>query len=156
MARIYVASSWRNIHQPGMVKLLREYDHEVYDFQHPPNSTGFSWEELDPNWVSWTPGDFRSAIETHPRAAQGFMSDFRAMQWAELCVMVLPCGPSAHLEAGWFTGAGKRCFIYIPDAIFTPFPVELMYLLCTKVCLNKAELLEAIGPALTFKSHHQN
>lgn len=29
--RIYVASSWRNTYQPGVVAALREAGHEVYD-----------------------------------------------------------------------------------------------------------------------------
>ena len=36
MARIYVASSWRNAYYPEVVKRLREYGHEVYDFRNPP------------------------------------------------------------------------------------------------------------------------
>ena len=51
MARIYVASSWRNQYFPEVVKKLLEYGHEVYDFN--------------------------------------------------ACLLVLPCGRSAHTEAGW-------------------------------------------------------
>ena len=39
MAKIYVASSWRNQYFPDVVKILREYGHEVYDFRnHKGNS----------------------------------------------------------------------------------------------------------------------
>jgi hypothetical protein len=30
-----------------------------------------------------------------------------ALKWCDTCVLVLPCGRSAHLEAGWAAGAGK-------------------------------------------------
>ena len=33
MARIYVASSWRDPYQPEVVAALREAGHEVYDFR---------------------------------------------------------------------------------------------------------------------------
>ena len=35
MARIYVASSWRNKYQPEVVAALRKAGHEVYDFRNP-------------------------------------------------------------------------------------------------------------------------
>ena len=42
MARIYVASSWRNQYYPAVVTRLREAGHEVYDFRNPPHGgTGF-------------------------------------------------------------------------------------------------------------------
>jgi len=42
------------------------------------------------------------------------MKDFEAMQWADCCVMVLPCGRSANTEAGWMKGAGKKVYVYQP------------------------------------------
>ena len=33
--KIYVASSWRNLLQPGIVLALRRCGHEVYDFRNP-------------------------------------------------------------------------------------------------------------------------
>lgn len=36
--RIYVASSWRNTHQPEVVAKLRELGHEVYDFREPEDA----------------------------------------------------------------------------------------------------------------------
>ena len=50
MARIYVASSWRNTLQPGVVAALRGDGHEVYDFRNPaPGVKGFAWSEIDPS-----------------------------------------------------------------------------------------------------------
>lgn len=48
--RIYVASSWRNLLQPGIVLALRRCGHQVYDFRNPPiycdkcNGTGRQWD----------------------------------------------------------------------------------------------------------------
>lgn len=55
----------------------------------------------------WSTDQYRAALE-HPIAQAGFKSDFDAMQWADVCVLVLPCGRSAHSEAGWMKGAGKK------------------------------------------------
>ena len=120
--KIYVASSWRNEYQPQVVIFLRERGHEVYDFRNPPKSTGFAWSDIDPNWELWTSEQYTEALN-HPRAEQGFKSDFEAMQWADVCVMVLPCGRSANTEAGWMKGAGKKVFVYQP----IPQEPELMY-----------------------------
>jgi hypothetical protein len=39
----------------------------------------------------------------------------KAMEWADACVLVLPCGRSAHTEAGWFAGKGIKTVVYIPE-----------------------------------------
>ena len=108
MAKIYVASSWRNEHQQEVVKVLRELGHEVYDFKNPEGKTGFQWSEIDKDWQNWTTEQYREALE-HPVAQAGFESDFNAMNWADVCVLVLPSGRSANTEAGWMAGATGIC-----------------------------------------------
>jgi len=81
MSKIYVASSWKNKYQQDVVKFLKEKGHDVYDFKNPTyGNTCFSWSD----------------------------SDFNGMKWAEICVMVLPCGRSANTEAGWMKGFGRK------------------------------------------------
>ncbi len=41
--KIYVASSWRNVHYEGVVKALREAGHDVYDFRNPPSGDEGLW-----------------------------------------------------------------------------------------------------------------
>lgn len=136
MSRIYVASSWRNLHQPMIVDLLRDHGHEVYDFRNPPHNTGFGWHQIGLS-LPCSAEDYRKALLTHPRAAQGFMSDFAAMRWADTCLLVLPCGRSAHLEFGWMAGAGKRTLILTQDGE----EPELMALLADTICINVEEVL---------------
>ena len=100
MARIYVASSWRNAYFPEVVKRLREYGHEVYDFRNPPQDChGFHWTDIDPNCAEWTFAEYADGL-THPAAEKQFAHDIEALEWADTCVLVLPCGRSAHTEAG--------------------------------------------------------
>lgn len=140
--RIYVASSWRNPHQPWLVQLLRDEGHEVYDFRKPFNGVkGFTWSEIDPNWAGWSAAKYRELLTTSPIAARGFVSDLRAMQWADTCVLVLPCGRSAHLEAGWFCGQGKRCIILTQDGE----EPELMALLATDICISVDEVIKSLA-----------
>lgn len=123
--RIYVASSWRNSHQPSVVQSLRDWGHDVYDFRNPPHGRGgFAWSDIDPQWQQWSIDQWATALR-HPLAQDGFTSDFNAMKWADVCVVVLPCGRSAHLEAGWFCGVGKPCAFLG----FEPVEPDLMVLL---------------------------
>lgn len=139
MSRIYLASSWRNPHQPWMVQLLRNEGHDVYDFRNPPHSTGFSWPEIGLD-LPCSADEYRRALLTHPRAAQGFNSDFAAMRWADVGLLVLPCGRSAHLELGWMAGAGKRTLILTQD---NEEP-ELMALLADTICISVDEVVREL------------
>ncbi len=106
--KIYVASSWRNAQQQSVVQQLRDAGHEVYDFKNPrPGETGFAWSDIDPDWQAWTPEQFREALR-HPIALNGYISDASAMAEADACVMVMPCGRSAHLERGHATDGTLR------------------------------------------------
>ena len=125
--KVYVASSWRNEHQQGVVADLRSCGHAVYDFRNPaPGDHGFAWSAIDPEFHSWGPGEFAQRITTDPIAQRGFVRDQAALDWCDTCVLVLPCGRSAHLEAGYAAGQGKRVIWWLHPDRFEP---ELMYLL---------------------------
>lgn len=140
MARIYLATSWRNEHQPWLVSLLRQEGHQVYDFRNPPHSTGFKWSDIGLT-LPCTADEYRTALLTQARAAQGFNADFSAMRWADTGLLVLPCGRSAHLELGWMAGAGKRTLILTQDGE----EPELMALLADKICISVAEVLRELS-----------
>lgn len=132
--KIYVASSWRNTYQPKVVEVLRKDNHLVYDFRNPaPGNYGFSWKEIDPNWQKWTPDQYVKALDT-PIAHAGFKSDMDALRWCDLCLMVMPCGPSASMEMGWASGAGKKVAIYIPEIREPDLMVKMANFYCT--CLE--------------------
>lgn len=140
MAKIYVASSWRNQYHADLVWFLRNCGHEVYDFKNPPHGNGgFQWSAIDVDWQNWSLDQYKKALE-HPLAEIGFKSDFDAMKWADICILLLPCGRSAHSEAGWMKGAGKKVYVY---QIWEEEP-ELMYKLFDGVLTNGVQLLEKI------------
>ena len=124
MAKVYVASSWRNAYQPSVVKTIRGAGHDVYDFRNPaPGDHGFHWSEIHPNWLQWSTQEFASGLD-HPLAVDGFDKDRGALDWCEVCVLVLPSGASSHLEFGYAAGQGKRTAILAPQTGIEP---ELMY-----------------------------
>lgn len=138
---IYVASSWRNPYQQVVVEMLRRHGHAVYDYRHPaPGNDGFSWSEIDRDWQTWSPVAFRDGLES-PIADRGFGLDMVALRACEVCVLVQPCGRSAHLELGWAAGAGKKTFVLLADHQ----EPELMYKMCGSLCLSLDELVAEIN-----------
>lgn len=65
---------------------------------------------------------YRKGLED-PWSETQFKSDMEALEWADTCVLVLPCGRSAHTEAGWMAGTGRKTIVYIPEMQ----EAELMY-----------------------------
>ena len=151
---IYVASSWRNPIQPLVIGTLREAGLNCYDFKNPAEgSVGFSWRETnparqarfemaepgaDPRGLDLETADDYLKMIVHPRAEEGFNSDFDAMKRADACLLVLPCGRSAHLEAGWFMGQNKECIVLLDNPVIP----ELMYKMGTGFARNMSEVLE--------------
>lgn len=135
--KIYVASSWRNTYYPSVVSTLRDAGHDVYDFRNPPNGDqGFHWTDIDPHAMEWTPSEYQEGL-LHPKAERQFLNDIEAMMLCDACVLVLPCGRSAHTEAGWFAGQGKKVIAYIPEQV----EPELMYKLFEAVCTSLEDVI---------------
>ena len=140
MAKVYVASSWRNAYQPEVVRRLLDAGHEVYDFRNPKeNPGGFHWSDVREDWQDWSVDEYIHNL-THLVAEKGFKADLDAMLWADTCVLVLPCGRSAHTEAGWFAGRGLKTIVYIPEKQ----EPELMYKIFDKVVGSIEGILAAI------------
>lgn len=140
---VYVASSWRCSRQPLVVEALRAAGHEVYDFRAPkgPGSPGFSWHELDssmppgPADLELPAGQIRALLD-HPIAEDGFEADMGALRRCDICVLVLPCGRSAHLEAGWAAGAGKHTIVLLDDG-----EPDLMWKMADVLCVAISEVV---------------
>lgn len=139
---IYVASSWRNNIQPSVVERLRAEGHTVYDFKNPvPGDDGFHWSEIDPDWKQWSPEAFRDALE-HPLAVTGFKLDMDALKACDACVLVLPCGRSAHLELGYAVGANKLTVVLLAKG-----EPEMMYRMVDHLCLSLDEVVAVLAKA---------
>lgn len=135
-----MASSWRNEFYPEVVESLRKAGFTVYDFRNPPSGTGgFKWENVDPHYMEWTPQQYRDNLHCSKADIQ-FGNDIEAMTSCGTCVLVLPCGRSAHTEAGWFAGKGKKVIAYIP----TKQEPELMYKLFDGIACSVDELINLL------------
>lgn len=121
--KIYIASSWKN---EKIVKVL------AYNLRHEgfkvdcfaDNSTGryvFHWSEIGvPEEI-----DAKSFLKDE-RSQKAFEEDRKWLDWADIVIMILPCGRSSHLEAGYSVGSGKQLYIYAPNG-FVKGEFDVMY-----------------------------
>ena len=134
-----MASSWRNIVQPDVVRILMEAGHEVYDFRNPHQKDGgFHWSDVDPDWEKWSSDKFIDELG-HPLASKGFATDMEWLDWADAVVMVMPCGSSSHLELGYAVGKNKRTIILLSQS-----EPELMYKMADYLVTDSDQMLIAL------------
>jgi hypothetical protein len=124
--KIYLASSWKNQEVLiGLAAVLRRHGHEVDCFC--DASTGryvFHWSEmLTSEDKSRSELDAITFLQDE-RSQRAFAEDKRWIDWAEAVVLVLPAGRSAHLEAGYAKGQGKRLVVL---GQFPPGEFDVMY-----------------------------
>lgn len=137
--RIYIASSWENYYLSELVQALRASGYWVYDFRHPSEGeNGFEWSDVDSKYKTWDAGKFVEKLNSSRPAKRQFLSNIEAMKSCDVCVLALPSGGTAHAEAGWFAGQGKKVYVYLPDDEFAP---ELVYKLFDKICLGLKDLV---------------
>lgn len=133
--KIYIASSWKNA---GLVRTLslvmQGLGHEVYDFTDAEKHFAFDAADIERfagkrDEIDWL--DFMECTET----LKAFQADRAGINWADAVLMVLPCGRSAHLEAGYAVGRNKPLIIYgdLPKGEF-----ETMYGFAN-ICIRRTD-----------------
>lgn len=136
--KFYVASSWKNIHLDAVFSELKRLGQEAYDFR----VEAFSWRDVYPHCSSdetWSAGALTAALE-HPTSQAGFERDMEALRAADVVLLVLPSGRSAHLEAGWAACAGKPVAVLAPNGC----KPELMYSLTHGVFTRVEEAVDVL------------
>ena len=134
MIRIYVASSFRNEFQPTVVSLLRHLKFQVYDFK---DGGGFEWSQIDSNWKEWSASEFIQKSKD-PLVIKGFNTDMNALKACDICIMLMPCGNSAHLELGYAEGANKHTIVVLDQ--FKPCRPELMWNMADHIVIGIKEM----------------
>lgn len=137
--KIYIASSWKEEYTvKNLAKLLKLWGHEVDCFC--DDSTGryvFHFSEIGPieeiDAISFLEDD---------RSQKAFREDRKMIDWADAVVMLLPCGKSSHLEAGYAVGSGKKLFIF---GNFPKGEFDVMYGFANKLCRTSPELQKALS-----------
>ena len=131
---VFLTTRWGNPQHAVVAGLLRAAGFAVYDHaEHGPT--------LDPDWgrVEWSTEQFEAKLG-EPAQLSSFARNFEAMESADVCVLLLPAGRSAHLEVGWFVGRGVPVVVMAGECP----PHELAYSLVD--CLVSS--VDGIVPAL--------
>ncbi len=120
--KIYLAGSWKNSES---ILILQDYliafGHAVDCFASTKTGrTSFTWSELARGLGCSTQCeaelklDKMDAIDLlkFERVQEAFNEDREWLDWCDTCILVLPSGKSAHLEAGYAKGNGKTLIIF--------------------------------------------
>ena len=142
--RMYVSSSWNTQAHNQVVDALVSLGHEVYNYRKPPLENDvevkpFGWPDVDRNFQKWTPTLYRSNLD-NKLVVEGFNRNLAAMKWAEACVLLLPSNRNAHLEAGYFLGAGKKLHVLVTQYE----EPELMHKMATNVFVSINEMVSKL------------
>ena len=137
MARIYLASSWKNENLViYWLKLLKNYGHEVDAFCHSSNGRFvFHFSEIgDPSELN--------AINflQDERSQKAFAEDKKWLDWSDVCLLILPAGKSSHLEAGYAKGCGKKLIIW--QATFPVGEFDVMYGFADLITSSEDEVID--------------
>jgi nucleoside 2-deoxyribosyltransferase len=113
--RIYLASSWKNRGAVlEMASLLRKEGHIVDAFCEEDRVVSFNWSELfenmDREGLDITEYDAVDMMD-NCMVQDAFMFDKEQIDLSDAVIMMLPCGRSSHMEAGYAVGRGKKLYI---------------------------------------------
>src|SRR3990167_237573 len=109
-----------------------------------------SGPEADQHWKNYGKAIGWSYLETLKSdfVQTAFNFDFKHMQEADGCILVMPAGKSAHCEFGWFVGSGRKAYILFdgePDR-----PDLMPPNLATGVFFDLDSLIAALKPIKLF------
>ena len=71
----------------------------------------FHWSEFVDDEIELMNYDAINFINA-PMVQRAFNEDKKWLDWANCVIMLMPCGRSSHLEAGYGKGQGKLLYIY--------------------------------------------
>ena len=130
---VYLIGALKN---RGIIELaneIRALGFEVFDDWISPG------EEADEKWQEYEAIRGRSYKEalfgTH--ADTVFNYDLEHLRAADIVVLVLPCGKSAHLELGWAIGKGKIGYVLFDEE---PTRYDIMYRFAHDIFFSREKL----------------
>lgn len=134
---IYVIGSMRNPLVIDVAAQLRHVGFDVFDDWYAPGP------EADDFWQSYAKHrgqTYKEALSDY-HARHVFEFDKFHLDRAEVAVLVMPAGRSAHIELGYMVGQGKKAYVLFDTE---PERYDIMYNFATGVCFSVPELLTTI------------
>lgn len=139
---IYLIGSLRNENIPVMAKQIRELGFEVFDdwFSPGPEADDF-WR----NYEKVRGSTYKQALRNWA-GRHVYEFDKTHIDRADIGVLYMPGGKSAHLELGYMIGQGKPCFVLFDEE---PERWDVMYQFAFEnggnLCFNFGELKESLS-----------
>lgn len=110
--KIYISSSWKNREKVrSMALILRNDGHKVYDFTDPSCRKS---PEIPPEKF---PEEFDPAMHVYSEYIQrdewrtAVMENKASIEWADLIILLLPCGNDSHADWAYGVGLGKKSIV---------------------------------------------
>ena len=113
MIKIYIASSWKN--STRVIELADKLEKEGFEVDAFCRTSSirhaFHWSDMVDNKSDLKKYD---AIEMLNKdiVIKAFEQDKKWLDWANIIIMLMPCGRSSHMEGGYGVGSGKRLYMY--------------------------------------------
>lgn len=136
MKTVYLIGSLRNPAIPALGNALRQRRYDVFDDWHAAGPVA------DDEWQRYEQERGRTyaqAINGHA-AAHVFAFDKHHLDRADMGILVMPAGKSAHLELGYLAGQKKRVFILF-DEVPKRWDIMVKF---AEVFFSQKELLNAL------------
>lgn len=114
--KIYLASSFRHVNEVRVLAdKIRFYNHDVYCFCDEKETAFRLSTKIRENdrYQQFTP---KSALKNGDVFLLG-LENWNKLVDADIVIVALPCGRSAHLEAGWAKGREKKVYVYGPMVV---------------------------------------
>jgi hypothetical protein len=144
MSVIYLIGALKNPEVPKAGEYLRSLGFEVFDDWY---SAGPEADDCLRDHYRSRGFNYREIMESHS-AKHIFEFDYKHLNRADIGVMLMPAGKSAHLELGYLIGRGRPGYILFDKE---PERVDIMHQFATGIFFNVEEMGQEI--LRTSKAH---
>lgn len=137
---IYIIGSLRNPLIPKIGDSIRALGLQAFDMWHAAGP------EADDYWRDYhreRGNSYKDALAS-PEADNVFNFDKKHLDMADMAILVMPAGKSAHLEAGYMIGQGKKVYILFDEE---PERYDVMVKFATAVFFNEEDLVNELSRA---------
>lgn len=144
--KIYLASSWRNAHRVSVLaRTLRTRGYLVDCFCDGQGALGeyryvFKAKDEVLGVEFLTAPQFLQL----PQSKRAYSEDKGWLDWADVCILVLPAGNSSHLEAGYACGQHRLLAILAPSDGWVKGEWDVMYGFADAMCDGEDALLDML------------
>jgi len=136
--KIYLMGALANSNIPFIGNKFRKLGFEVYDDWWAPGPLADSYLK---HYAKIRGLGYKETLHTHA-AKHIYEFDKGLMDKADICVLVMNAGKSAHLEFGYFRGCNKPGYVLFDKE---PSKIDIMYQFATDIFFNINDLIKELS-----------